>query len=637
MAQSVGGMITDTLNGPLVGVRVTLYNADTSFFAETRSDPSGIYQFVGVPADTYTLNASRADLAYTRSALVTNGVDPEVSDVTVYTDTMRGRWNVLMNSPEPLGGTNLCTLLPDGRLFYCHNTTDPFLFDPATNQAILILGANAALGCVGLAMRTDSTLVFIGGADQDVYGPGTKFVKTWNSGTGQWSSMIQALDDFRWYPSTTTLPDGRVLTVGGGNEFNPQRTNSTELLDPFTLATTTVDSIAIGNEQSPIVVLYDGTALMTHRPPQIFDPASETWSVTGDFVQGNRMPNGDHADHELVVLPEGDVVAIGFKSFTPGVYGNMVEFYDPVTGMWSMGANSTSVRSRPETILLPNKHILVLAGEKEDPSDPTPVNAWNYTKLAHYYDPYADTWRRLKDMNRFREYHATAVQVPDGRIIVVGGEGSPGNEPSLSVLEAFTPPYLFKGIRPTIAPLADRDLVRGESVTLNVGHTNALTGVILQAQTLVTHMMNCGNNRFVELPFTQVGTQAVATLTTDALVLPDGFYLLTAMVDDIPSVSQIIRITQDFTTTTPENEAKPMGPIVYPNPSTGHFWIRGLRVGEDPSEVVVHDAVGRVVLSLPTRQALTNGIDLSNLVPGMYSVRLSGQGKELRIGPIVIR
>lgn len=159
-----------------------MYKADISFFAETRSDPSGTYQFSGVPADTYTLNASRADLAYSRSTVVTNGIDPEDRDVSVYTDTMRGQWDVIINSPEPLGGTNLCTLLPDGRSFYCHNTTDPFLFDPATDQAILITGANAVLGCVGLAMRTDSGLVFIGGADQDVYGPGTKFVKTWNSG-----------------------------------------------------------------------------------------------------------------------------------------------------------------------------------------------------------------------------------------------------------------------------------------------------------------------------------------------------------------------------------------------------------------------------------------------------------------------
>ncbi len=624
-AQTVSGSVTDPLSTPLIGVRVTLFNSDTSYFAEKRTDLLGAFEFASVPAGSYTLNASRADLAYARVTITPNGIDPLQQDLAVEVDTVMGRWDILVNSPEPLGGTNLCTLLPDGRLFYCHNTTDPFLFDPATDQALLIPGSGAVQGCVGLAMRTDSTMVFIGGADQDVYGPGTKFVKTWNSGTGSWSAMTEVLDDYRWYPSTTTLPDGRVLTVGGGNENNPQRTNTSELLDPYSLTTTVVDTLSIGNEQSPIVVLYDGTVLMTHRPPQLFDPATDQWEPTGDFVQGDRMPNGDHADHELVVLPEGDVVAIGYKSFTPGVYGNMVEVYDPINGTWSLGGNTTTVRSRPETVLLPNKKILVLAGEKEEDADPTPTNQYGYTKLAHYYDPYTATWRRLSDMNWFREYHATAVIVPDGRVIVAGGEGSPGNEPPLSVIEGFTPPYLFKGIRPTISPLADRDLLRGQDITLDFAHTASLTGVILQAQTMVTHMMNCGNNRFVDLPFTQSGTQVIATLPTDALALPDGFYLLTAMVDDIPSISQVVRVLGDFSTAVAENGTVAASMFITPNPAQDEVTITVNADANSAVTLVATDALGQVVLQRSVglaKGANRVSVDVNDLPSGIYLLSL---------------
>ncbi|MEO8590711.1 MAG: galactose oxidase-like domain-containing protein [Flavobacteriales bacterium] len=624
-AQSVSGTVTSPLSAPLATVRVTLYNSDTSYFAEERTNGSGFFTFPSVPAGIYELNASRADLAYARVAITTNGIDPLQEDLTLEVDTVMGRWDVLVNSPEPLGGTNLCTLLPDGRLFYCHNTTDPFLFDPATNQPLLIPGAGAVQGCVGLAMRTDSAIVFIGGADQDVYGPGTKFVKTWNSANGSWTAMVPVLDDFRWYPSTTTLPDGRVLTVGGGNENNPERTNTSELLDPFALTTTVVDTIPIGNEQSPIVVLYDGTALMTHRPPQVFDPATELWELTGDFVQGDRMPNGDHADHELVVLPEGNVVAIGYKSFTPGVYGNMVEVYEPTTGTWSLGANTTTVRSRPETVLLPNGKILVLAGEKEDDADPTPTNQYGYTKLSHYYDPYTASWRRLNDMNWFREYHATAVLVPDGRVIVAGGEGSPGNEPAFSVVEAFTPPYLFKGIRPIIAPLADRDLLRGQDITLDFGRTDALTSVILQAQTMVTHMMNCGNNRYVDLPFTQSGTQVTATLPADALVLPNGFYQLTAMVDDIPSVSQLVRVLGDFSTGVVENSMGTNSMRIAPNPALDQVVLTFTSTANAAATLIATDALGKVVLQQTVRLAEgwnTIAVDVHELASGIYQLSL---------------
>lgn len=623
LAQTISGTITDPMMAPLANARVTLYTSDTTFFAEERSNAMGMYQFTAVPAGSYMVNASRADRAYTRVAVTTNGVDPLTQDLMVETDTVMGRWDVLMNSPEQLGGTNLCTLLPDGRLFYCHNTTDPFIFDPATDMPVAINGAAAVQGCVGLASRTDSVIVFIGGADQDVYGPGTKYVKTWNSRTGNWSGMTQQLDDFRWYPSTTRLPDGRILTVGGGNENNPQRTNTSELLDPVALTTTTVDTIAIGNEQSPIVMLHDGTVLMTHRPPQVFDPTNEQWDVTGDFVQGNRMPNGDHADHELVVLPEGNVVAIGYRSFTPGVYGNMVEVYDPVSATWSLGTNATTVRSRPETVLLPNKKILVLAGQKENPSDPTPVNAWGMTKLAHYYDPYAGTWRQLKNMNWFREYHATAVMVPDGRIVVAGGEGSPGNEPPLSVIEAFTPPYLFKGIRPRIAPIADRDWMRGETITFDFDRTEALTGVVLQAQTLVTHMMNCGNNRYVDVPYTLSGNQATIELPTDALQLPDGFYTMVGMVDDIPSVAQIVRVSGDFSTAIASFVDQAGTAQVVPNPAQEQANIIFTSTRSGGAYLTVVNALGEVVLR--ERATVTTGrnmvrMNTSGLASGMYQV-----------------
>src|SRR5690606_22824277 len=116
-------------------------------------------------------------------------------------------------------------------------------------------------------------------------------------------------------------------------------------------------------------------------------------------------------------------------------------------------------------------------------------------------DPYADTWRRLAPMPRKREYHALAILVPDGRIIVVGGEGAPGNEPPLSIIDAYEPPYLFRGVRPQILNLEKTDYQRGETIHFDVARTNAPNSVVLQSTQAVTHMMNCGENRFLDLNF----------------------------------------------------------------------------------------------------------------------------------------
>ncbi|MEO6760056.1 MAG: carboxypeptidase-like regulatory domain-containing protein, partial [Saprospiraceae bacterium] len=44
-AQTLTGTVTDANGSPIAGTRVTLYNSDTSFFRETRTDASGQYLF----------------------------------------------------------------------------------------------------------------------------------------------------------------------------------------------------------------------------------------------------------------------------------------------------------------------------------------------------------------------------------------------------------------------------------------------------------------------------------------------------------------------------------------------------------------------------------------------------------------
>lgn len=82
-AQTVSGTINDIADLPLQNVRVTLYNSDTTYFNEDRTDALGAYVFNSVPAGSYLLNASRADLAYARVAIATDGVASLVQDLTV--------------------------------------------------------------------------------------------------------------------------------------------------------------------------------------------------------------------------------------------------------------------------------------------------------------------------------------------------------------------------------------------------------------------------------------------------------------------------------------------------------------------------------------------------------------------------
>jgi len=617
---TVSGKVKTSSGVPISNVRVTLFNGDTTIFFEKRTNANGVYTIRDVSAGNYTIGIASVGKEYKESHI---NVTANISGLNFRLDneSQPGNWNIIIESPEPLGGTDLGILLPTGKIFYCHNTRDPFEFDPLMNDTILIKGDDYVQGCVGPVLLPDGKVIFAGGTEQEVYGPGTRKVKAYDPVTGVWQVKPHMLD-YRWYPTITKLPDNRLLLAGGGGLNNPQRVKTSEIYNSATGLSNWVDSIAIGNEVSPIVLLYNGTVLMTHRPPQLFNPVNNQWKLAKDFVQGNRMANGDHSDHELVLLPDGRAVAVGYKSFTDNP-GNFIEIYNPVIDTWSLGSNFSPVRSRAKAVLTPDKKILVIAGYKEQTSDTTSTNQWGFMNITDQLDPYTGAWRRLDNMNYRREYHALAILVPDGRIIVTGGEGQPGIEPPFSVIEAFTPPYLLRGIRPQIKNLSATDFSRGETINFNIQKTKSPSSIILMSNAVVTHFMNSGNNRYVELPFSKTGNNIIATLSADSLTLPDGYYMLFAMVDDIPSIAKIIRIQgtqlKDIKVIANEN-----GVNIFPNPASGFLIVSlSTEMTSVDLKLSIEDELGKIVYQSTVAKgtsALT--IQIAHLSAGIYFLKI---------------
>lgn len=77
-------------------------------------------------------------------------------------------------------------------------------------------------GCVAPGLLLDGKIIFVGGADQEVYGPGTQLVKTFDPVTQNWESQNSILD-YRWYPTMIQMPDCKLLVIGGGGLDNPVR------------------------------------------------------------------------------------------------------------------------------------------------------------------------------------------------------------------------------------------------------------------------------------------------------------------------------------------------------------------------------------------------------------------------------
>jgi hypothetical protein len=170
---------------------------------------------------------------------------------------------------------------------------------------------------------------------------------------------------------------------------------------------------------------------------------------------------------------------------------------------------------------------------------------------AELWSPATGQWRTLAAMQVTRQYHSTALLLPDGRVLSSGG-GICGTCDQVGYLaknaEVFTPPYLFSkdgsgslAPRPLIDSAPD---VAGYGSTLQVGTQQAasIRKVALVRLGAVTHSVNM-EQRYVPLSFTAGGSSVTATGPRDANVAPPGVYMLFLIdADGVPSVARMISV-----------------------------------------------------------------------------------------------
>jgi hypothetical protein len=144
-------------------------------------------------------------------------------------------------------------------------------------------------------------------------------------------------------------------------------------------------------------------------------------------------------------------------------------------------------------------------------------------------------------MAQFREYHAVTLLVPDGRVLTTGGTKIKFQVgPTSADIEAFSPPYLFRGVRPQITQF-NPVISRGSMQQIGIFPNTRVTSVVLIGTQSTTHWVDGGIPRRIVLPpISRSGT--AFNLPSDPNVLPSGYYMMFAMVDDIPSVAQIVRV-----------------------------------------------------------------------------------------------
>ena len=145
---------------------------------------------------------------------------------------------------------------------------------------------------------------------------------------------------------------------------------------------------------------------------ETFDPSSGRWSATAALTVAR-------GDHSAVRLDDGRVLVTGgwalgepdpASGSRPLDYFDTSEVYDPSTGSWSQAGSMSVARRGHIAVLLPDGKVLVAGGENDDGGTPS----------AELYDARTDEWSPTGDMLRPRG-SPTATLLRDGRVLVVGG------------------------------------------------------------------------------------------------------------------------------------------------------------------------------------------------------------------------
>ena len=147
----------------------------------------------------------------------------------------------------------------------------------------------------------------------------------------------------------------------------------------------------------------------------------------------------------------------------------------------------------------------------------------------------------MASMHTPREYHGTALLLPDARVLVSGMGADFGNVPDEKSAEFYSPPYLFKGPRPTITQ-SPAQIQYNTTFFVGTPDNTSIASVALIRTGAVTHFFD-QNERFLPLSFTQAAGGLTVAAPVDANLAPPGYYMLFIVNNaGVPSVAPFVQL-----------------------------------------------------------------------------------------------
>jgi M6 family metalloprotease-like protein len=315
-------------------------------------------------------------------------------DLLVCADDRCRQWRAeaSMGAERALHGS---VLLGDGRVLVAGGGGEPEIFDPVSREWTPTGEPVGEFAIARAVLLADGRVLLVGSTPADPVN-----AAIYDPVTDQWRLTGQMLHD-RTYHAAAIMADGRVLVAGGyffdGDDVVPVL--ATEVFDPATETWTVVGDLPEAMQLPALTPLADGRVLLTgNRKAMFFDPAAGTWGAPRTLI----FPRSFHA---AVRLGDDRVLLLG------GADTVRLTVIDPASGQELLVGSLGSLRIVPAAAVLSTGAVLVAGGMN---------GSYQVDSDALVIDPATWAVTGVADMAEPRFAHELVV-LTDGSVLATGG------------------------------------------------------------------------------------------------------------------------------------------------------------------------------------------------------------------------
>ena len=408
----------------------------------------------------------------------------------------------------------------------------------------------------------DNNRVFIlgGNKNQDTNLPDTQNQTMIYDVVNKKFSLSNNLNFKRWYASVVITGDEKMFIFGGEDVTNEKLSTIPEMIDlknidqgwqvleqadsndlfgnkdadewnyPRTFLSSDGNIVGISYNKTWVMDVNNNYRVMkTGEIPLVKSGISKVLEHSNPNFDDHKKDNlklltigsAVGSTNSVVMIEKDKILVFGGKQkgeeYSPSNKVFLIDFSDSFKPQIKELKSMNFARSDGNATIMPDGNIFLNGGHS--------YNDLEFSVFTpEIYNPNTQTTKEMSNSYFRRNYHASSLLLPDGRILTAGGD--------VWNAEIFYPPYLFAkdnndktvlAKRPQIVNL-DKDIKRGEKVEIEVN--GEISKVSLISTGSATHAQG-SESKFRNINFTKVSNDKIEIkLDNNSNNLQNGTYLL---------------------------------------------------------------------------------------------------------------